>query len=189
MTPVWLASGSPRRRDLLQWAGIEVEVRPSNIDESRLAADSPIDHALRLAAGKAAVAPPDRVVIAADTVVHLGDRIFDKPQSRAEAEAHLRALAGAWHAVTTGVCVAHHDRREHFPVTTRVRFRELGSSEIAAYLATGEADDKAGAYGIQGRGAVLVAAVEGSYTNVVGLPVEETLAALATFGVRAHDAR
>lgn len=183
MRPIWLASGSPRRRDLLTWAGVAVEVRPSDVDESRDPGHDPVTHARHLAAAKAAVAPADRIVVAADTVVHLGDRIFDKPTDRAIARAHLRALSGAWHAVTTGVCVALGEATQVLAVTTEVRFRALASAEIEAYLATGEADDKAGAYGIQARGATFVAEVRGSWTNVVGLPVEETLAALAAHGV------
>ena len=187
-TRLWLASGSPRRRDLLTWAGFAIDVRPANIDESRDPSDDPIAHARRLAAGKAATTPPDRIGIAADTVVHIGDRIFDKPTHRDEAREHLTALSGQWHGVTTGVCVIHGTQQERFTVTTDVRCRTLTAAEIEAYLATGEADDKAGAYGIQGRGALFVADVRGSYTNIVGLPVEETLAALARFGVQpAHD--
>ena len=176
---MWLASGSPRRRDLLTWAGIAVEVHPMDLDESRDPGHDPVAHARHLATAKAAGAPPGRVVIAADTVVHLGDRIFDKPTDRTIARDHLQALSGAWHAVTTGVCVARGSERQVLSVTTAVRFRTLSPGEIDAYLQTGEADDKAGAYGIQGRGATFVAEVRGSWTNVVGLPVEETLAALA----------
>ena len=187
MAPIWLASGSPRRRDLLTWAGIAVEVRPSNVDESRAREDAPTTHARRLAEAKAALAPPDRVVLAADTVVHLVDRIFDKPTCRDEARAHLLALSGAWHQVTTGVCVARGEDRDVFSVTTEVRFRALGAAEVERYLATGEADDKAGAYGIQGRGGLLVAEVRGSYTNVIGLPLEESLAALARLGVEPEE--
>ncbi len=180
---IWLASGSPRRRDLLRWAGFEVEVRPSNADESRRPQDDPVAHALRLAEAKAHSAPAERVVLAADTVVHRGDRIFDKPRERAEAREHLEALSGDWHFVTTGVCLRRPGGREVFASTTEVRFRELSDWEISAYLATGEADDKAGAYGIQGRAAVFVAEVRGSWTNVVGLPVERVVPVLTRWGV------
>lgn len=186
MRPVWLASGSPRRRDLLRSAGVPVEVRPSDIDETRDPSDDPVAHAARLAVAKAAVGPADRIVLAADTVVHAGPRIFDKPASRSEAAEHLAALSGGWHGVTTGVCVAFDAERHCFTVTTEVRFRALLAADIRAYLATGEADDKAGAYAIQGRGCHLVAEVRGSYTNVIGLPVEESLAALAAVGVQPH---
>lgn len=182
MSAIWLASGSPRRRMLLEQAGLTVEVRPSHVDESREPGTDPVAHALQLARRKA-IGPADRVVVAADTVVHLGDRIFDRSADRAEAAAYLRALSGAWHRVTTGVCVKLGADEDAFTVSTRVRFRILSDAEIARYLATGEADDKAGAYGIQGHGGALVAEVRGSYTNVVGLPLEETLAALARLGV------
>ena len=182
-----LASGSPRRRDLLGWCGLRVQVQPQDIDESRDPERAPVDHAAWLAAGKArkAVTRGARLpVVAADTDVHQGDRIFDKPTSRTEAAAHLRALSGGLHLVTTGVCVLRPgDAARPFTVSTTVRFRDLSEAEIARYLATGEADDKAGAYAIQGRGGTFVAEVAGSWTNVMGLPVEETLTALAALGV------
>ncbi len=184
MTPVWLASGSPRRRMLLEWAGIPVEVCPSDVDETWDPEVDPVTHARLLAAAKAALAPPERVVLAADTVVHQGERIFEKPADRDEAFDHLRALSGGWHAVTTGVCIGQGEDSSVFSVTTEVRFRELSDDEIRRYLDTGEADDKAGAYGIQGRAGSFVGEIRGSWTNVVGLPLEEALFALAAHGVR-----
>lgn len=181
--PVWLASGSPRRRALLGSAGVAVEVRPSDVDETHDPAVAPRDHALNLALRKAATGPADRVVVAADTVVHRDDRLFDKPRDRDEARAHLRALSGVTHEVTTGVAVRRGERLHAFAVSTLVRFRALGEAEIERYLATGEADDKAGAYGIQGSALGFVAEVHGSFTNVVGLPLEETLEALRDLGV------
>lgn len=175
---VWLASASPRRRALLEAAGVVVDVHPSHADESRAPGTDPAAHAVALAARKAASGPDDRVVLAADTVVHQADRIFEKPTDRDEARAHLHALSGAWHVVTTGVCVRRGAEVRTVAVATRVRFRRLGEAEIERYLASGEADDKAGAYGIQGAAAAFVAEVHGSYTNVVGLPLEETLALL-----------
>jgi septum formation protein len=172
-----LASASPRRRQLLEAVGITVDVRPSNVDETRDPAVAPVAHALDLARRKAA-AQDAPWVVAADTVVHVGDGMFDKPVDRDQAMAHLRALSGGWHAVTTGVCVRRPDGDRAFTVTTAVRFRTLSDAEIAAYVASGEADDKAGAYAIQGQGGALVAEIRGSYTNVVGLPLEETLNAL-----------
>ena len=156
---------------------------PSHADEARLAGDDPVTHARRLAARKASTAPAERVVVAADSVVHRGDAIFEIPVDRGEARGHLLALSGDWHLVTTGVCVRRGERAEVFSVTTQVRFRSLSEREIDDYLATGEGDDKAGAYGIQGRAGSFVAEVVGSWTNVMGLPVEETLAALRAFGV------
>ncbi|MCB9689024.1 MAG: septum formation protein Maf [Alphaproteobacteria bacterium] len=175
---VWLASGSPRRRELLGLAGVDVDVRPSNADESRVPGTPPPAHALELARRKAATAPADRVVVAADTVVHRGDAIYEKPVDREEARATLRALSGEVHEVTTGVVVRQGAREHAFTVSTTVRFRALTDDEIERYLQTGEADDKAGAYGIQGAAAAFVAEVHGSWTNVVGLPLEETLRAL-----------
>ncbi len=173
---VVLASGSPRRRELLAAAGITVVVRPAHLDETRPDGISPIAHACDLARRKAETVP--ELAIGADTVVHRGDRLFDKPASRDEAAKTLRALSGDWHAVTTAVCVRSPVRSEVFHVTTDVRFRALTDADIERYLATGEADDKAGAYGVQGAGGSLVAEIRGSYTNVVGLPLEETLATL-----------
>ncbi len=185
MKRLWLASGSPRRRELLQALGYTFEARPTGIDETRAPDDDPVAHARRLAVDKARAAnpEPDQVVLAADTVVHAGDAIFDKPTSRDEARAHLRALSGRWHAVTTGVCVRSGEGAEAFTVSTRVRLRTLLESEIERYLATGDADDKAGAYGIQSGGGVFVAELVGSWTNVVGLPLEPTIEALSQAGV------
>jgi septum formation protein len=181
--PLWLASASPRRRQLLEWAGFRVEVRPASVDESWDGED-PVAHASALAEQKAATGPEGRVVLAADTVVHRSDRVFGKPRDREDAARILRELSGGWHEVTTGVCVRGSGHSGPFTVTTRVRFRELNDAEIAAYLATGEADDKAGAYGIQGRAGTFVAEIEGSWTNVMGLPLEACIAALASVGVK-----
>ena len=185
MKEFWLASGSPRRRELLHALGYVFEARPTGIDESRRPDDDPVAHARRLAVDKAGAAPAvDQVVLAADTVVHAGEVIFDKPRSRDEARAHLVALSGGWHDVTTGVCVRDGESIDAFTVSTRVRLRALLDSEIERYLATGDADDKAGAYGIQSGGGVFVAEVVGSWTNVVGLPLEPTIEALDRAGVR-----
>jgi septum formation protein len=176
MRPVWLASGSPRRRELLEWAGVAVEVRPAGIDEARLPGELPVSYARRLAEEKAATGPDDRVVLAADTVVHLDGAVLDKPSSRGEAVSHLLALSGRAHAVTTGVALRGLPGGPRVTaVTTIVAFRPLSRDEVVAYVATGDADDKAGAYGIQGRAGSFVARVEGSWTNVVGLPLEAVL--------------
>ena len=180
---IWLASGSPRRRELLAWAGWTVDVRPADIDETRRPEHDPVTHALRLAREKAATGADDRIVVAADTIVHRGNELFEKPADGEEAGRHLRALSGGWHLVTTAVCVRL-GLGEPFAVTTRVRFRTLGEDEIAAYVATGEAYGKAGAYAIQGVGGALVAEVQGSWTNVMGLPLEETDRALRALGAR-----
>ena len=179
---LWLASASPRRHELLTTAGYAVDVHPSNIDEAVLE-PIPEDYAVRIAREKAQSGPKARVVVAADTVVHRGPRIWGKPAHRDEAIQFLQELAEGPHRVTTGVCVRRDDDERSFSVTTEVRFRQLHLNEILAYVATGEADDKAGAYGIQGRGGALVADVRGSWTNVMGLPLEVTIAALSAFGV------
>jgi len=175
-----LASGSPRRKTLLEWAGYAVDVQPSNVDEFRNPALNPVEHARDLAIRKLASAPANRLALAADTVVHLDDLVLEKPVDREEAASHLRRLSGQWHQVTTGVAIS---GQPVFSVTTRVRFRDLRDAEIGGYVATGEADDKAGAYGIQGRAAVFVAEVRGSWTNVVGLPMETTIQFLEIAGL------
>jgi len=172
---VWLASGSPRRRQLLEDAGFTLEIRPPDVDETRHPGEDPVDYAVRLARTKAATAPEDRVVVAADTVVWIGGDVLDKPSSRDAARATLRRLSGGVHHVTTGTCVRRGRDVEAFAVTTEVHFRPLTDAEITRYLATGEADDKAGAYGIQGRAGGFVSEVHGSWTAVVGLPMEQVV--------------
>ena len=176
---VVLASASPRRRQLLEWAGIDIDVRPAEVDESPLRGEPPVRRALRLARDKATrIDLPGRVVIGADTIVHRDGVAYDKPRTRDAARAHLNALRGHWHCVTTGVCVTRLDDTVVFEVTTEVRLRDIGDDELERYVQSGEPLDKAGAYAIQGRGGALVAALRGSWTNVMGLPVEETLGAL-----------
>ncbi len=178
MKALMLASGSPRRKQLLEWAGFALEVAPAHIDESRHEGESPEAYAERLAVEKGEHAPNDVTCVSADTVVALGDDVLGKPRDRAEGFDHLRRLSGRWHRVLTGVCVRRGRAQRAFVVSTRVRFRELSDDEIVRYLQTGEADDKAGAYGIQGIAGAMVAEVQGSWTNVKGLPLEETLAAI-----------
>lgn len=176
---IWLASGSPRRRQLLTWAGHEVVVHPTDIEEHWIDGEDPADAAERLAREKCQ-GPPDSTVLAADTVVHMGKHPYGKPVDAADARAMLLSLSGRWHQVTTGVAVRRGPRLHSFRVTTEVRMRTLSAAEIDRYVQTGEPMDKAGAYGIQGEGGALVAEVRGSWTNVMGLPVEATLAALDT---------
>jgi septum formation protein len=172
-----LASASPRRQALLRNAGLDVVVRPSSVEEVVQPGESPEDFARRAATDKtlavAAAAPPDALVLGADTVVVAGDEILGKPADAADAARMLRTLSGATHRVITGVClVSAPDRIEAVRAeTTRVTFRQLDGREIADYVASGEPFDKAGAYGIQGLASKFVTGIEGCYFNVVGLPV------------------
>jgi len=180
-----LASQSPRRRELLAQFGVALEVRPADADESVLPGEPPHEYVLRVAREKArAVAGP--VVLAADTAVVLGREVLGKPRDAEDARRMLRALSATSHEVLTAVCV----RRTQpalaveldVVVTTRVRFARLGDAEIDWYVSTGEPLDKAGAYAIQGAGGAFVLGVEGSVSNVVGLPLAETAELLARAG-------
>lgn len=170
---VVLASASPRRRELLARLGLDPVVRPAAVDETPHPGEAPADLVVRLAAAKAGAvaADPGDLVVAADTVVTVGTRILGKPRDRDEAAAMLGALSGRDHHVVTGVAVTHRGAVRTDVETTRVTFRHLDDREIAWYVATGESDDKAGAYGLQGAGAVLVRELQGSDTNVIGLPL------------------
>ncbi len=182
-----LASASPRRRELLRTLCPDFRVVPSDLEET-LAAGSPRDAATSLALDKArAVAARigEGVVLGADTIVVIDGQALGKPAGPDEARAMLRRLRGRGHEVITGIAVvdARTGRSEATAVVSRVRMTEYGEAEIEAYLATEEPLDKAGAYAIQGRGGALVAGLEGSFSNVVGLPLEETARVLAAFGV------
>ncbi len=184
--PLWLASGSPRRRQLLTWAGFTIEVHPPTVDESRVETETPEHMAQRLASLKAQSGSRDHITLAADTLVHLDGLILGKPKDRTQAYSHLQLLSGRWHTVTTGVCLQKGELQQAFFVSTQVRFRSLSQREIEAYVATGDADDKAGAYGIQGLGGALLAEIQGSWTNVMGLPLEPVVDGLAQWGLVPH---
>jgi septum formation protein len=176
-TSIVLASGSARRRDFLAQLGARFEVVPADIDESPLPGEAPEALALRLAREKArAVARlhAGRWILAADTIVVVDEEILGKPCDRPDARRMLRLLAGREHRVITGVVLRAPDGTAEIDevAVTRVRFRPLADAEIDGYVAGGEADDKAGAYGIQGAAAAFVERVEGSFSNVVGLPLE-----------------
>ncbi len=182
-----LASASPRRLDLLRQIGLTVDaVVPADIDETPARDESPRALALRLAEAKArpiAALHPDDYVLAADTVVGCGRRVLPKAANEAEARCCLRLLSGRRHRVLGGVCVIAPDGRSATRlVTTAVTFRPLEERDIADYIASGEWRDKAGAYAIQGRAAVYVRQVNGSYSNVVGLPLFETANLLKGLG-------
>ncbi|MGD9755822.1 MAG: nucleoside triphosphate pyrophosphatase [Acidimicrobiia bacterium] len=185
-----LASASPRRRALLE-PFCSFEVRPADLDESVLPGEDARRYVERLARDKARAvgahrAPP--VVLAADTTVALDGEIFAKPDDAAHAARMLAALSGRTHEVHTGVAVARAEGSESFVVTTEVTFAALTEAMIHWYVGTGEPLDKAGAYAIQGAGGAFVAAIAGSFSNVVGLPLVETLAALARAGVAVRGA-
>ena len=181
-----LASSSPRRREILGAMGLEFEIRSPDIDETALAAEKPGDLVIRLAEAKAgaiaAALPegPRRWVLGSDTVVVLGTEIIGKPRDEADAIAMLGRLTGRTHRVITGVAVvdAREERVLSQAVTSEVVMRPAELDEIQAYVATGESLDKAGAYALQGGGRRFVTRVEGSESNVIGLPVDETRALL-----------
>ncbi|MFZ3206555.1 MAG: Maf family protein [Pseudomonas sp.] len=189
MTTLYLASGSPRRRELLTQIGVPFSPLIVPIDENLLPEEPPRAYVERLArakaqAGLAALADPrDAVVLGADTAVVLAGRILGKPQDRDEAVATLSALSGREHQVLTAVALASTTRVAARVVSSRVRFRRLTRAEIEAYWATGEPRDKAGSYGIQGLAAVFVSQLQGSYSAVVGLPLCETAELLAEFAI------
>ena len=187
-----LASGSPRRRQLLEQVGLTFAVRSSDVDESVSPGLTPAQVVESLSARKgeavAAEAAPGDLVLSADTVVALDGAILGKPRDRAEAEAMLTALSGRTHQVYTGVTLLQDGRRLTEHEVTAVTFRPLSPGEIAAYVSTGEPMDKAGAYGIQGLGALLVERLEGDYFNVMGLPLCRLGEMLAQFGVRPLEA-
>ncbi|MFI5121029.1 MAG: Maf family protein [Thermoanaerobaculia bacterium] len=169
-----LASSSPRRRELLASLGLTFAVRGADVDESLLPGEDPSDAAERLARAKAraaAVGAPEALVIAADTLVVLESVALGKPKDRGDVRRMLAMLSGRAHDVVTGVSCALGGRIVSGRETTRVVFAPMSPAEIEAYAATGEPDDKAGAYGLQGIGGFFVERVEGSSSNVVGLPV------------------
>ena len=172
--PLVLASRSPRRVELLTRAGYRFEVTPADIDEGRRDGETPRGLVRRLAREKAAaVAPrhPGAVVLGADTLVVVDGEVLGKPDGAAGAAAMLRRLSGRTHEVLTGVALQAPDRHCDGVQSTRVVFRTLSPDDIAWYVATGESADKAGGYSIQGRASRFVTRIEGSYTNVVGLPI------------------
>ena len=184
---VVLASGSPRRRQLLELIGIPHEVRPSNIDETMRPREAPRRHAERLAREKASVVAtrePDVVTIAADTIVVVNREVLGKPRDFEDARRMLEMLSGREHTVITAVAVARGRKLRSAIEEVKVKFRRLRDDEIDAYIATGEPMDKAGAYGIQGFGATIVECVNGDYFAVMGLPLARVVMLLRDLGVR-----
>jgi septum formation protein len=168
-----LASRSPRRAELLEAAGYTFTVRAADIDETPLPGELPRDYVLRIAEEKARAVASDEseTVLAADTTVVLGTTIMGKPNDAADAVRMLRALSGRKHEVVTGICLKRGERVVRDFASTAVWFGRLTEDEIESYVASGEPMDKAGAYGIQGLASRFVDRIDGSYSNVVGLPV------------------
>ena len=193
-TDLILASQSPRRKYLLEQAGLTFRVIPSRIDESDLPILKPADYVRQLATAKArdvSVSHPDSWVLGADTIVAVEERLLGKPVSARDACEMLRRLSGKTHQVYTGFCLVH--RRRSYSLTdsvcTDVTFKTLSYREIDWYIHTGEPFDKAGAYAIQGLGTFVVRRINGSYTNVVGLPVCEVVEILLREGVMGLEVR
>jgi septum formation protein len=179
-----LASASPRRAELLRAAGINFTVRATDVDETIQPGESPHDYVLRLSREKAlAVARDDELTLGADTTVVINGEIAGKPVDNEDARRMLRSLSGQWHEVLTGVTLARAGRVLSDVASTRVKFAEMSEAEVDWYVATGEPMDKAGAYAIQGHAALFVERIEGSYSNVVGLPVQMVYRLAAEMGV------
>jgi septum formation protein len=182
-----LASKSPRRYDLLKQLGLDFEAIPSKIEEGFIPGESPREHVIRLAEAKSLDVGnrfPERWVVGADTIVYVDGSILGKPKDRQEGLEMLRLISGKEHRVVTGVSVLHFNRgkRGCEAVETAVRVKSLNPAEIEWYIGTGEPFDKAGGYGIQGIGSFMIESINGSYTNVVGLPLCELLQMLVGLG-------
>ena len=176
-----LCSASPRRRDLLSAVGVRFRVMPAHIDERQRSGESALAYVTRMAREKAAAAPAGAgtVKLAADTIVAIADEVLGKPRDRSDAQRMLRLLSGKEHRVITAVCVEENLRT----VATAVRFAPLTAAQIHWLAESGDGDDKAGAYAVQGLAGAFVERIEGSFTNVVGLPMVDTIALLEQAGV------
>ena len=184
---VLLASGSPRRRELLALIGVLHEVRPSDIDETLLEGERPAPHAERLARGKVdvvAAGSQDAITIGADTIVVIDGDILGKPKDATDAARMLRRLSGSTHTVFTAIAAAFGGRLVSTVVEVEVTVRTLSEHEIERYVATGEPMDKAGAYGIQGYGATIVERIDGDYFAVMGLSLVSLIRLLGDLGIR-----
>jgi septum formation protein len=187
-----LASGSPRRAELLRAAGIAFDVFPVDVDEHFRLGEKPEHAVARLAETKATVAAashPDAVVLGADTTVVIRGEVLAKPVDAADASRMLRLLSGRTHEVLTGVCLWHRGRRLVHVEPTRVRMAQLGDSEIAWYVSTQEPFDKAGGYAVQGLASRFVEGIDGSYSNVVGLPISSVYELLKELGCDILDGK
>jgi septum formation protein len=187
MSELLLASGSPRRAELIGQLGIAFRIFRPEIDESIREGERALDYVRRMSHEKAYVARSElagaTALLCADTIVVIDDKILGKPAGREEATSMLEMLSGRSHRVITSVTISNQEREVTFESETIVKFRQLSKRDMEHYWATGEPIDKAGAYGIQGLGAVFVESIEGSYSNVVGLPLMETAQTLEEFGI------
>jgi len=180
---IYLASTSPRRREILETLGIDFDVIPVATDESPLQGETPGEMVLRLAIAKAEAATHGEFVLAADTIVVIGDRVLGKPRDADDGVEMLLALSARSHAVMTGVALKTPTGTRSVLSITNVQFREIDRDEAYRYWQSGEPCDKAGAYGIQGLGGMFVKRIEGSYSGVMGLPVFETVELLKSAGL------
>jgi septum formation protein len=187
---VYLASRSPRRVELLKQIGVHCEILPADIDETPLMNEHPTDYVMRLARQKAEAGLQNALastkslpIIAADTTVELNGMVLGKPENNAEAKQMLQALSGQTHQVHTAVSLAWQGKLEVVLSSTQVEMMILSTTQIDAYIHSGEPQDKAGSYGIQGLAGAWIKHIEGSYTGVMGLPVYETAALLRAHGL------
>ena len=180
-----LASASPRRAEILSMLGYEFDIIPAHCDENidGLSAAEGVGELARRKAQAVADLYPHRAVLGSDTLVAVEGKVLGKPATEAEAAEMLRALSGKTHSVYTGISVVKGERAVTETVEAKVTFRTLTEEEISDYIATGEPMDKAGAYGIQGKGAVLVEGIEGDFFNVMGLPASRVYLLLKQFGI------
>lgn len=181
-----VASASPRRKEILENGGYTFRIIPSHCDETIKEKLSPEETVRELSKRKAMSVLKENqnsVVLGCDTVVALGDEILGKPSDREEAFLMIKNLSGKTHKVCTGVCIAEKGREETFLSVAKVEFYEISDETARSYVETGECDDKAGAYGIQGLGGTLVKSIKGDYYAIVGLPFAETVRVLSSFGI------
>ena len=180
-----LGSQSPRRKELLQLAGYTFEVRPSSAEEiieDGMSPEEAVIHLSRLKAEAISISE-EEVLVTSDTVVVLDGNILGKPEDVSEAKAYLSGLSGQTHQVYTGVCIRSINKCQTFHVITDVEFFPLSENEVETYIQTGEVWDKAGAYGIQGKGALFVERIHGDYYSVVGLPISKLSRELSHWGI------
>lgn len=191
MTTLYLASSSPRRRELLALLDVEFSIITPAIDEIWQQGEKPEEYVLRLAKEKSQEgvrqAPHDYPVLGSDTIVVYDGHILEKPRDKTHAAQILRSLSGATHQVMTAIAISNRTHTLSQLIVTHVTFRVMTESEISAYIESGEPMDKAGAYGIQGKGGRFVQRIEGSYHAVVGLPLVETEALIAQFSSLANE--